>query len=267
MCDHDWSSWTDTDGRLRARCTRCLEFLHPKPDGTPARAYAVLAEWQRKAQEVSGITDLHRGITTKPIAMRKGEWLRCTRGHGIANAVRDIYSGDVFALDDFSEWMIAKPSKDDVAVCPCGAGYGPGVQRYTKPATAEPPEWKGDDDFHLRHYVVTGGDGSCDYCKQPPPFSGYCPERADPLAELKAERPRLEAEGLLMPVAVAEFNARRKAKREDCEKAAYAEAFRNSYPERKAASDRSEALAIAMRHDLHQPASQMLMPYRLKPDE
>ena len=24
------------------------------------------------------------------IAMRKGEWLRCTRGHGIANAVRDI---------------------------------------------------------------------------------------------------------------------------------------------------------------------------------
>ena len=81
----------------------------------------------------------------------------------------------------------------------------------------------------------------------------------DGLAELRAERARLEAEGLLTPVAVAEFNARRIAKREMNPAPGITDILHEALCRRD-----EQILARAMSIDLHHTIYDLIRPWRGK---
>ena len=58
------------------------------------------------------------------LILRKDEWMTCENGHAIAQARRDIQTGDTLMPSDF-DWVIDPPGDgSDITPCPkCGAAY------------------------------------------------------------------------------------------------------------------------------------------------
>lgn len=92
-------------------------------------------------QKVSSEAVKQRIADVSDVFLRKGEWLRCGNGHGLARAVRDIRKTDLCRVEDFTEWMMAKPEPGDLIGCPCGSellAAGPNTVQdsTTSPLTA-----------------------------------------------------------------------------------------------------------------------------------